>query len=72
MKKLDGYSSHLKNKMQFAISDAFFGTGLLYTAFRTFNSGWSNNFGGVEWSYYRKFPTFLAAAIVASPVGVAL
>ena len=39
---------------------------------RTFNSGWSSNFGGVEYSYYRKIPTFLAAATVTAPLGVML
>ena len=39
---------------------------------RQFNSGWSNNFGGVEWSFYRKLPTFLAACVVASPFAVAM
>ena len=39
-------------------------------ALRTFNSGWSANYGGVEYSYYRKFPTIFAAAAVTAPLGV--
>ena len=34
------------------------------------NSGWSANFGGFEYSYYRKIPTFLFAMIASSPFGV--
>ena len=37
---------------------------------RQFNSGWSCNFGGVEYSWYRKIPTFLASAVVSAPLGV--
>jgi solute carrier family 25 (mitochondrial oxoglutarate transporter), member 11 len=39
---------------------------------RQFNSGWSCNFGGFEYSYYRKIPTFAAAAAVTAPLGIAV
>ena len=39
---------------------------------RQFNSGWSANSGGFEYSYYRKFPTFAAAAILSAPFGIAI
>lgn len=38
--------------------------------FRQMNSGWSSNFGGFEYSFYRKIPTFLFPFIVTSPFGV--
>jgi hypothetical protein len=37
---------------------------------RQFNSGWSANFGGFEYSWYRKVATILSAAVVSSPTGV--
>jgi hypothetical protein len=40
--------------------------------FRTFNSGWCSNFGGFEYNFYRKVPTFFAPFILASPLGVAV
>ena len=45
--------------------------GMKLAVFRQFNSGWQINFGGFEYSYYRKFITIGAAAIVTSPFGVA-
>lgn len=39
---------------------------------RQFNSGWSNNFGGFQYNYYRKFPTIMAAALLSSPFGIAI
>jgi hypothetical protein len=39
---------------------------------RQFNSGWQSNFGGFDWSFYRKIPTFFGAFLIASPFGVAL
>lgn len=38
--------------------------------FRRFNHGWSSNFGGFEYSYYRKLPTVALAFIMSSPLGV--
>ena len=37
---------------------------------RQFNSGWSANAAGFEYSYYRKIPTFFAAAAVSAPFGI--
>jgi solute carrier family 25 oxoglutarate transporter 11 len=34
------------------------------------NSGWSANFGGFEYSYYRKIPTFFIPFVITSPLGV--
>lgn len=39
---------------------------------RQFNSGWSCNFGGFEYSYYRKLPTFFAAFALSAPLSVAI
>jgi len=39
---------------------------------RQLNSGWSNNFGGFEYNYYRIFPTIMAAALLSSPFGIAV
>lgn len=54
-----------------ALYGAVFDIGLKVAAFRQFNSGWQINFGGFEYSYYRKMPTILGAFLVTSPFAVA-
>ena len=49
---------------------AFFDMGLKLAVMRQFNSGWQANFGGFEYSFYRKIPTFFGAFLVASPFAV--
>jgi len=39
--------------------------------FRQLNSGWSINFGGFEYSFYRKIPSFILSFALASPFAVA-
>jgi len=34
------------------------------------NSGWSANFGGFEYNFYRKVPTFFLSMVASSPFGV--
>lgn len=58
--------------MQFGVAQAALLIGPQIGLFRTFNSGWSSNFGGFEWSYYRRIPTTLAAFVLASPLGVGI
>jgi hypothetical protein len=68
--KLDSFKNGLKSRMQLGAATGALSIGSQVAALRQFNSGWSSNFGGVEFSYYRKFPTFLASALVSSPFGV--
>ena len=68
---LESFNKGLKNVRQIAAYGAFFDIGLKLAAFRQFNSGWQINFGGFEYSYYRKLITIFAAMLVTSPFGVA-
>ena len=66
---LESFRNGLKSRMQLGILTGALSIGPQLAVMRTFNSGWSANFGGVEWSFYRKIPTFLAAAAVTAPLG---
>ena len=59
------------NRRQIALYGAFFDMGMKLALFRQFNSGWQINFGGFEYSFYRKIPTMFASFLVASPFAVA-
>ena len=61
----------MKDVRQLAIYGAFVDIGLKIASFRQFNSGWQANFGGFEYSFYRKVPSILFSFVVASPFAVA-
>ena len=67
---LESFRNGLKSRMQLGALTGALSIAPQLAVMRTFNSGWSANFGGVEYSYYRKIPTFLAAAAVTAPLGV--
>jgi hypothetical protein len=58
--------------MQLGVATGALSIASQLTAFRHFNSGWSANFGGFEYSYYRKLATIFITALVSSPTGVLL
>lgn len=70
-RNLESFNKGLKDARQLAIYGAFFDIGLKIAVFRQFNSGWQSNFGGFEYSYYRKIVTIFGAMLVTSPFGVA-
>jgi len=61
----------MKSRTQRIFAGAFLDIGTKIALLRQWNSGWSSNFGGFEYSFYRKIPTFLFPMIVSSPFGVA-
>lgn len=67
---LESFNKGLKDVRHLALYGAFFDMGLKLAVLRQFNSGWQNNFGGFEYNYYRKIPTFFATFLVTSPFGV--
>ncbi len=71
-RNLDSFKSGLTSRMQLGATTGALSIASQVALLRQFNSGWSSNFGGFEYSYYRKVPTFLAAAICSSPFGVAI
>ena len=58
--------------MQLGVISGALAIGPQVALMRQFNSGWSCNYGGVEYSYYRKLPTFAAAAALSAPLAVAV
>ena len=58
--------------MQYAVTGAFLDMGLKLAVMRQLNSGWQSNFGGFDYNFFRKIPTFLMAFMITSPFGVAL
>lgn len=68
---LDSFNKGKKDVRQLALYGSVFDMGLKLAVFRQFNSGWQSNFGGVEYSYYRKIPTIFASFLVTSPFAVA-
>ena len=68
---LESFNKGRKDVRQLALYGAVFDMGLKLAVFRQFNSGWQSNFGGVEYSYYRKIPTIFASFLVTSPFAVA-
>ena len=68
---LESFNKTMRDARQLALFGAFFDIGLKLAAFRQFNSGWQSNFGGFEYSYYRKIPTIFGAFLVTSPFAVA-
>lgn len=67
---LQSYRRGRSDARQLALFGAFFDMGLKLALFRQFNSGWQSNFGGFDYSIYRKFPTFFACFLVSSPFAV--
>lgn len=68
---LEHFNKAMRDGRQLALFGAFFDMGLKIACFRQFNSGWQYNFGGFEYSYYRRMPTVLTAFLVSSPFAVA-
>jgi hypothetical protein len=58
--------------MQLGVATGALSIGSQLAVFRHFNSGWSANFGGFEYSFYRKLVTIFLSAAVSSPTGVLL
>lgn len=69
---LESFTSGLKSRMQLGLTTGALHISSQVALTRQFNSGWSCNFGGFEYSFYRKLPTFLAAFVASSPIGVAI
>ena len=69
-RNLESFRNGFKSRMQLGALTGALAIAPQVAVFRAFNSGWSANFGGVEYSYYRKVPTFGAAACVTAPLGV--
>lgn len=69
-RSLESFRNGLSSRMQLGALTGLFSIGPQLAALRQFNSGWSANFGGVEYSYYRKLPTIFAAAAITAPFGV--
>jgi hypothetical protein len=70
--KLESFRSGLKNRLQLGATVGVVAIAPQIAMMRQFNSGWSNNFGGFEYNYYRKFPSIIGAAILSSPFGIAV
>lgn len=68
---LQSYQRGRADARQLALFGAFFDMGLKLACFRQFNSGWQSNFGGFDYSVYRKFPTYFLCFLVSSPFAVA-
>ena len=68
---LESFNKGMRDGRHLTLFGAFFDMGLKIAAFRQFNSGWQINFGGFEYSFYRKMPTTFAAFLVTSPFAVA-
>lgn len=60
----------MKNRTQRILAGAFLDIGAKIALLRQANSGWSSNFGGFEYNYYRKIHTFLLPMVATSPLGV--
>ncbi len=71
-RSLDSFRAGLNSRMQIGVATGALSIAPQIALTRQFNSGWSCNFGGFEYSYYRKLPTFFAAMAVSSPFGVAV
>lgn len=69
-RSLESFRNGFKSRMQLGALTGALAIAPQVAVFRAFNSGWSANFGGVEYSYYRKVPTFGAAACLTAPLGV--
>jgi len=68
-RNLESFREGFKSRMQLGALTGLFSIAPQLALLRQFNSGWSSNFGGVEYSYYRKIPTFGAAAVLTAPLG---
>jgi hypothetical protein len=67
---LESFRSGLASRMQLGAATGALSIASQVAVFRQFNSGWSANHGGFEYSYYRKLVTIFATALVTSPAGV--
>lgn len=71
-RNLESFRNGLASRMQLGVATGALSIAAQVAALRQLNSGWSANFGGFEYSYYRKLATIFAAAVVSSPTGVLL
>lgn len=69
-RNLESFRSGLTSRMQQGAVTGALSIASQVAVLRQFNSGWSANFGGFEYSFYRKLATIMASAIVSSPTGV--
>ena len=60
----------MKNVTQKALYGGLIDMSSKIALFRYMNSGWSCNFGGFEYNFYRKIPTMLLPFIITSPLSV--
>jgi solute carrier family 25 oxoglutarate transporter 11 len=70
--KLENYVKGWSSRMQYAFAVGSFDIAAKVALYRQFNSGWQNNFGGVDYGFHRKIPTTAVAAALASPLAVAV
>ena len=70
--KLPGFKRNATNRLQIAASVAALDIAPKLTAFRLFNGGWMGNYGGFDYNLFRKLPTVFFAAVLSSPLAVAL
>lgn len=70
--KLPNFTRNATNRFQIAASVAALDIAPKLTAFRWFNSGWMSNYGGFDYNLFRKLPTVFFAAVLSSPLSVAL
>lgn len=71
-RNLESFRSGLQSRMQIGCMTGGLHISSQIALLRQFNSGWSANAGGFEYSWYRKVPTILSAALVSSPIGVVM
>lgn len=70
--KLENYVKGWKSRAQYALAVGAFDIGAKVALYRSWNSGWQNNFGGVDYGFHRKIPTTAVAAALAAPLSVAI
>lgn len=69
---LENYTKGWKSRAQYALAAAGLDVGAKVAMYREFNSGWQNNFGGVDYGFHRKIPTTAVAFALSSPFSVAI
>ena len=70
--KLPNFKKNAGNRLQIATAVAVLDIAPKLAAFRSLNSGWMSNYGGFDYNLFRKMPTTFFAAVIASPLAVAL
>lgn len=70
--KLENYVQGWKSRAQYAFAVGSLDIAMKVALYRQFNSGWQNNFGGVDYGYHRKIPTSAVAFALSAPLSVAV